>query len=93
MDAGELDSVLYKNRNDRICVFMYKYICIFTHNICFIHTHIYINKQGLLEWLIDCGPPSLTMAVLQWKGQESNSCSVHRTGCLRLIFSIHWNPK
>lgn len=43
-----------------------------------MHTY----KENLLEWLTDYGPASPTMAVYQWKVQESSSCSVHKAGCL-----------
>ena len=38
---------------------------------------------NLLEWLTDCSPASITMAVHQQKVQKSSSYSVHKAGGLR----------
>lgn len=45
-----------------------------------IHTWTHTYIWDLLKWLTDCGPATPTMAVHQWKAQESSSCSVYKTG-------------
>lgn len=45
-----------------------------------IYTYIYTYICYLLDWLMQCGPGRLTMAVSCRKGQESGSCSVLETG-------------
>lgn len=42
-------------------------------------------SQGLLEWLMGCGPAGPIMTVYQWKVQESSSSSVCKAGC------FHWS--
>lgn len=32
-----------------------------------------------LEWLVGCDPGITTMAVSQWKTQESGGCSIHKS--------------
>lgn len=41
-----------------------------------------IYEYNLLHWLIDCDPASPTMAVYQYKVQESRNCLAHKTGYL-----------
>lgn len=44
---------------------------------------MYIYIYDLLDWFTGCGLASPIMAVSQQQDQESDSCSVHKTGCLR----------